>query len=1339
LTQQDGVLNDNCRLLIAPGASALSEFRKKALQQSLPSTVQDVQGFYVHLVQHSAPVSVDELLEKPEKCQLLEQFLKQSLPSDWQAFVVVPRPGTISPWSSKATDIALMCGLNQIQRIERGIVYLIQTSIMSTTMRKDVESHLHDRMTHVVLNHIPTEQQYFSHDTPRPLKFVDLIGAANGAGPGPREVLENANKEWGLALASDEMDYLVDAFLNQGSPRNPTDVELMMFAQVNSEHCRHKIFGASWDIDGTRYDRSLFSMIKNTFQLHPENILSAYSDNAAVLKGPEAYRFSFNNKTKTYEMNLEPIHTLIKVETHNHPTAVSPFPGAATGSGGEIRDEAAVGQGSRTKAGLTGFTVSNLCIPGFEQPWEKETPGQPAHIASALNIMIQAPLGGCAFNNEFGRPGIYGYFRTYLENVPLSENSSEWRGFHKPIMIAGGMGTVRPMHILKRKIPVGAHIIVLGGPSMLIGLGGGAASSMAQGQSSAELDFASVQRENPEMERRAQMVIDQCTALGDSNPIIAIHDVGAGGLSNALPELVHDAELGAIFDLRKVPCSDPSMSPMEIWCNESQERYVLAVEEKDLTLFESIVERERCPMGIVGVATAEQRLVLKDSLLNSTPIDLPMSVLFGKPPKMHRTDSTAKPLRLPFIAPKESLMECTKRVLQLPTVASKSFLITIGDRSVTGLVARDQMVGPWQTPVSDVAVILSSPESDQYSGQAMAMGEKSPLALISFSASAKMAVAESLTNLVAANVVDLKSVRLSANWMSAAAHPGEGAGIYEAVKSIGLELCPELGITIPVGKDSMSMKTKWTDDKGDHTVTAPMSVIISAFGPVEDARLGLTPQLQPPKKIGDSVLVLIDLAAGKQRLGGSCLAQVFNQLGNECPDVDSPAALKAFWKFMQQNRGLGKESLMYAYHDRSDGGLLTAVLEMCFAGRLGCELDLSSYIRDSDVLSALFNEELGAVIQVRSTDLPLILAKLEDEKLAAHVIGNVTESEKIIARCKNEVLLESTRAELQMLWAETSYQMQALRDNPACAATEFRSISDLGNPGIAAHLTFNPEENPVKDFLSASRPKVAILREQGVNSYQEMAYAFYRAGFESVDVHMSDILNGKITLEEFTGLACPGGFSYGDVLGAGSGWAKSVLLHSVALAQFKNFFARKDTFTIGICNGCQMLSQLAEANIIAGASQWPNFKRNLSEQFEARVAVLKVSENSSFWFKGMNGSRIPVAVAHGEGRAIFRSDSDLKYCQQNNLIALQYVQNNGSLAQPEHYPFNPNGSVHGIAGLTSTDGRVLILMPHPERVTRGVTNTWGSFLDGAGFGADSGWMRLFQNARLWVASQSTKQ
>jgi phosphoribosylformylglycinamidine synthase len=1319
-------------LSIVLGEDYLSEFRANSLKSTL--NVQELKTFYVYLTQHSSPILMDDLLGKRSRNELLNQFLNSDLPTDWHVFVVVPRPGTISPWSSKATDIALMCGYHQVQRIERGIVYLLR----SKKLQSDIKAKLHDRMTQTVLDRLPTEQEFFSIGQPRPLKFVDLISASKGNGPSPKKVLENANKEWGLALAEDEMDYLVDAFLNQAVPRNPTDVELMMFAQVNSEHCRHKIFGATWDIDGNRFDQSLFSMIKNTFKLFPENILSAYSDNAAVLKGPLAHRFFFDENTKSYVMNLEPIHTLIKVETHNHPTAVSPFPGAATGSGGEIRDEAAVGQGSRTKAGLTGFTVSNLCIPGFEQPWEKNTPGQPAHIASAFDIMINAPLGGCAFNNEFGRPAINGYFRTYLEHIPVNETEHEWRGFHKPIMIAGGMGTVRPMHILKKKIPPGAHIIVLGGPSMLIGLGGGAASSMAQGQSSADLDFASVQRENPEMERRAQMVIDQCTALGIDNPIVAIHDVGAGGISNALPELVHDADLGAIFDLRKVPCSDPSMSPMEIWCNESQERYVLAVEEKNLALFKSFVERERCPMGIVGIATAEKRLVLNDSLLGTTPIDLPMSVLFGKPPKMHRKDKTGKPHRIPFSVPTLSLMECTKRVLRLPTVASKMFLITIGDRSVTGLVARDQLVGPWQTPVSDVAVILSSPDADDYCGQAMAIGEKSPIALLSHGASAKMAVAESLTNLVAANVVNLNSVRLSANWMSAASHPGEGAGIYEAVKAIGLELCPELEITIPVGKDSMSMKTKWSTNNKEESVTAPMSVIITAFGPVNDARLTLTPQLQPSEKIGPSVLVLIDLAEGKQRLGGSCLAQVLNQLGKDAPDVEKPALIKSFWTFMQENRRLGENGLIKAYHDRSDGGLLTTVLEMCFAGRLGVELDLSSYVKDNSlILQSLFNEELGGVIQVKTTDLPTVLAKLEDCKLPAYMLGNVTESQSINISANGDLLFESTRSELQRLWSETSYQMQAFRDNPECALAEFQSLHNLNDPGIAAHLTFDPDENPIFKVVQSAtiRPRVAILREQGVNSHQELAYAFFQAGFDTVDVHMSDILGGKVSLDSFTGLACPGGFSYGDVLGAGTGWAKSILLHHTTLAQFRTFFSRTNTFSIGICNGCQMLSQLAEANLIPGAEEWPNFKRNKSEQFEARVAVLKVSdENESFWFKNMHGSRIPVAVAHGEGKSVFRQPQDLNACKNSKLVALQYLQNNGELADEQHYPFNPNGSVDGIAGLTSKDGRVLILMPHPERVVRDVSNTWKSFVDGPGVGVYSGWMRLFQNARLWVES-----
>ncbi|KAJ3322703.1 hypothetical protein HDV06_002754 [Boothiomyces sp. JEL0866] len=1324
-------------MFVLTGSSALSEFRASNLLAQLPG-VKAIQAYHLHLVQADSAVNLDSLLGEQSKNELLDSLLAGKQINGWQSFVSLPRPGTISPWSSKATDIANICGFSQVKRIERGTVYFVQTQDASDAAYNFISSKLHDRMTHQVFKTIPEESQFFTYGNPKPLKQVDLIGAVGKDGPTPRQVLVKANQDWGLALAEDEIDYLVDAFLNSSVSRNPTDVELMMFAQVNSEHCRHKIFGASWTIDGKQYDTSLFSMIRNTFKLHPENILSAYSDNAAVLNGPLSLRLSFNNHTKEYEFSKEEIHTLIKVETHNHPTAVSPFPGAATGSGGEIRDEAAVGQGSKTKAGLTGFTVSNLMIPGFIQPWEKTHPGKPEHISSAFDIMIQAPLGGCAFNNEFGRPGINGYFRTYLEKIPITDTNSEWRGYHKPIMIAGGMGAVRPMHILKRKITPGAHIIVLGGPAMLIGLGGGAASSMAHGQSSAELDFASVQRENPEMERRAQMVIDQCTNLGDANPIIAIHDVGAGGLSNALPELVHDAGLGAVFELRKVPCSDPSMSPMEIWCNESQERYVLAVADKDLELFKSFAERERCPYGIVGEATKEERLILKDSLLGTTPIDLPMSTLFGKAPKMHRIAQSVSPYRVEFkLEETISVMEATRRVLSLPTVASKSFLITIGDRSVTGLVARDQFVGPWQTPVADVSVILSSPEAAEYSGQAMAMGERSPLALLSHAASARMAVAESITNLVAASVPDLKSVRLSANWMSAAAHEGEGAGIYEAVKAIGMELCPALGLTIPVGKDSMSMKTKWNSDGTDTSVTAPMSVIITAYGPVDDARLTLTPTLQPVTKIGQSVLVFIDLAKGKKRLGGSCLAQVYNKLGKFNPDVEDAEILKNFWKLIQFGRKTTDENLLWAYHDRSDGGLLTTILEMCFAGHVGCDLDISSYLSSSehgDVISALFNEELGAVVQIKEKDLQNFknYAELSGLESSIHILGKVTTNQTISIKGRGSTLLQAERVDLQRIWAETSYQMQARRDNPDCALAEYNSLLNISDPGLKANLTFDPAADIVLlSGLTETRPKVAILREQGVNSFMELAYSFHRAGFTAVDVHMSDILAGKVSLETFVGLGCPGGFSYGDVLGAGTGWAKSILLSESARNEFSKFFKRKDTFTIGICNGCQMLSQLAEAGMIPGASSWPNFKRNLSEQFEARVALLEVDQSStSFWFKGMNGSKLPVAVAHGEGRAEFRNREDRESVVKNGLIGLCYIQNNGSLATSKDYPFNPNGSDLSISGLTSEDGRVLVLMPHPERVVRGVSNTWGTIHDG--LGDDSGWMRLFRNARVWV-------
>lgn len=1080
-------------------------------------------------------------------------------------------------------------------------------------------------------------------------------------------------------------------------------------------------------------------------------ILSAYHDNASVLQGPVADRLSFNPTSKQYESSSENIHTLIKVETHNHPTAVSPFPGAATGSGGEIRDEAAVGQGSKTKAGLTGFTTSNLLIPGFIQPWEKASnPGHPAHISSAFEIMIEAPLGGCAFNNEFGRPGLNGYFRTYLEKVDPA-SSSEWIGYHKPIMIAGGMGTVRPMHIAKQKITPGCKLIVLGGPSMLIGLGGGAASSMSQGSSSTLLDFASVQRENPEMERRAQVVIDQCTALGAQNPIIAVHDVGAGGLSNAFPELVHDSGLGAVFDLRSVPCSDPSMSPMEIWCNESQERYVLALAPQSVGLFTSFCKRERCPFAVVGEATEEEQLVLFDSLDQSKPIDLPMNVLFGKPPKMHRTDVTITVPRPIFNYDGLALSDALDRLLHLPAVASKGFLITIGDRSVTGLVARDQMVGPWQCPVADCGVILSSYNPDTYSGQAMAMGERPPLALLSPAASARMALLESLTNLAAAHVPQLQGVCVSANWMACASKEGEGAGMYQAAMALGMELCPELGVTIPVGKDSMSMKSQWKKETETKTVSSPLSVVITAFGNVEDARLCLTPRLLPDSIVGgESCLILLDLACGWQRLGASCIAQVYNQVGSVGADLVNVDVFKSFWKVIQDPESRSLEApLLWAYHDRSDGGLVSTVLEMCFAGHMGAEIDLSSYVhqqsggtgaKPKSAFSALFNEELGVVVQVKSSNLSKFYAVLERHnfpKEFSHVLGRVTAKQDIHFTLDGTSVLSGKRQDFERSWVETSYRMQTHRDDPVSAKAEYDSILDTADPGLQVSLTFDPTTNPCSSL--ASKPMVAILREQGVNSYMEMANAFIQAGFQAVDIHMTDLISGKVAnLEQFVGLACPGGFSYGDVLGAGTGWAKSILLNDKLSKMFKTFFERSNTFTIGICNGCQMLSQLGDAGLIPGATNWPNFLRNKSKKFEARVSLLKVTDqvsaSSNVFFKGMEGSLIPVAVAHGEGRATFRSADDRD--SSKSQVTLTYALNTGVVANDAAYPFNPNGSTDSIAGLTSQDGRVLIMMPHPERVVRGITNTWGSVHEGPAFVRDSAWMRLFRNARLWIDAVS---
>lgn len=1010
---------------------------------------------------------------------------------------------------------------------------------------------------------------------------------------------------------------------------------------------------------------------------------------------------------------------------------MSPYPGASTGSGGEIRDEGAVGQGSKPKAGLVGFTTSNLLIPGHVQPWETDF-GKPGHVASAFDIMMEAPLGGAGFNNEFGRPALTGYFRTFAEEVPVTKDTTEIRGYHKPIMIAGGVGSIRPAHIFKKKISPGAHLIVLGGPSMLIGLGGGAASSMASGQSSADLDFASVQRDNPEMERRAQQVIDFCTALGDANPIESIHDVGAGGLSNALPEIVHDSDLGAEIDLRNVPCDDSSMSPMEIWCNESQERYVVAVAPSKISVFQELCARERCPYAIVGKATSDQRLIVKDTLLNNVPIDLPMPVLFGKPPKMSRKTESLKPYRIPFDSSLKSylpnadnvLADAASRVLHLPSVASKSFLITIGDRSITALVARDQFVGPWQVPVADVAVTITSYGLDTITGEAMAMGERTPLALLSAAASARMAVGECLTNLAAANAQDISQVRMSANWMCAADHPGEGASLYEAVQAIGLDLCPKLGIAIPVGKDSMSMKMKWDGKE----VTAPLSLIITGFAPVINTHKTFTPQLQSN---ANTALVFIDLAHGKQRLGGSALAQVYKQIGHEAPDVEDATLLKNFFNAMQKVK---ETDIVLAYHDRSDGGLFATIAEMCFAGHVGASVDLSSIVKNDNVVAALYNEELGAVVQVDESRFQEFVDILSANDVASenvHKIGKVSahDDKDLIAFAVNgQCVYQAERIDLQRQWSETSYLMQAARDNADCAKQEYDNLLDAKDPGLSYQLTFDPSVD-VTAGLEARRPRVAILRDQGVNGQIEMAFAFHLAGFEAVDVHMTDIISGKVTLKDFVGLAACGGFSYGDVLGAGSGWAKSILLHPHARAEFAHFFnERNDTFALGVCNGCQFLSNLKE--LIPGAQTWPRFMRNQSEQFEARVCMVEIQQTNSIFFDGMAGSKFPIAVAHGEGRVQFKDANDHESFVSQGLTAAKYVDNYG---QPtERYPFNPNGSPDGITAIQTPNGRVLALMPHPERVVLKESNSW--YPADANWGQVGPWLRMFRNARKWIGN-----
>ncbi|MBL4783321.1 MAG: phosphoribosylformylglycinamidine synthase [Porticoccaceae bacterium] len=1299
-------------MLTLRGAPALSPFRRQKLLAVLAAEQPAVKALcaeYIHLADVSRALTEDEQttlaallsygpsIEDEHRGGTTTTTLSNSLDC-----VVLPRPGTISPWSSKATDIAHNTGLESIKRLERGISYRLELSRKLNPEEQRALSHLlHDRMTECVFTELSEAEQLFSDHTAKPMALVDVLG-------GGREALVAANIALGLALADDEIDYLVENFIRLG--RNPVDVELMMFAQANSEHCRHKIFNASWTLDGAEQKNSLFGMIRNTNEVGGENVLSAYSDNAAVVAGSEGGRFFPDPASATYAYTQEDIHLLMKVETHNHPTAIAPFPGAGTGSGGEIRDEGAVGRGSKPKAGLSGFSVSNLRIPDFIQPWEDDY-GKPGRIVSGLDIMLEGPIGGAAFNNEFGRPNLCGYFRTFEQDV-----AGERRGYHKPIMIAGGYGNIRADHVDKPPFTPGHSLVVLGGPAMLIGLGGGAASSMATGSSSENLDFASVQRQNPEIERRCQEVIDRCWQLGDDNPLAFIHDVGAGGLSNALPELVKDGGCGGSFELRAVPNAEPGMSPLEIWCNEAQERYVLAIAPENLDVFAAICERERCPYAVVGESTEEQSLKVSDSKFNNLPVDLPMSVLFGKAPKMHREASKHDLELEPLALENVELNEAVERVLSHPTVASKSFLITIGDRSITGMVARDQLVGPWQVPVADCAVTTVS--YDSFAGEAMAMGERTPLALIDAAASGRMAVGEALTNIAASRIGQLSDIKLSANWMCAAGHKGEDEKLYRTVEAVGMDLCPALGITIPVGKDSMSMRTAWQQDGENRAVTSPLSLIITAFSPVLDVRKTLTPQLQ--NSVVETTLLYIDLGLGKYRLGGSVLAQVYAQTGDSCPDLDKPELFKGFFEALQ---ACLKANDLLAYHDRSDGGLLATLLEMSFAGHCGISVQLPE---TAEPLETLFAEELGAVIQVETARLDAVLQRFKAVGLGAYVhsIGTTNRSDRVEISNASSLLISHSRADLQQTWAQTSYRLQALRDNPDCAKEEFEQLARV-DPGLSVKLSYDLNEDVSAPYINSGvKPRIAVLREQGVNGQVEMAAAFDRAGFAAVDVHMSDIIAGRADLGDFKGMVACGGFSYGDVLGAGEGWAKTILYNPALRDMFTGFFQRDDSFSLGVCNGCQMLSNLKA--LIPGAELWPHFVRNTSEQFEARVALVKVESSPSIFLQGMAGSHMPVAIAHGEGRAEFKDAAAFEALNTSGLTALRYVDNELNVTQC--YPANPNGSPAGISGVTTDDGRVTLMMPHPERVFRAVTNSWYP----GDWDEDGAWMRLFRNARVFV-------
>lgn len=1290
-------------VLELPGQSALSAFRLDKLLarlQQINVRISGLRARFTYFVQvNEAPLQ--EQREHLEALLIADDGV-EDFPDTAQLIYTGPRPGTISPWSSKATDIAHACRLSWVTRIERGVCYALACDgrLTSAELSRLGESLL-DRMTECQFASGREAGVLFEQHPPAPLATIPLLEDGTGA-------LLRADRELGLALSDDEIDYLAENY--RQLDRDPTDAELMMFAQVNSEHCRHKIFHADWIIDGEPQNEKLFDMIKSTTKASPEGVISAYSDNAAVMAGWDSKRLSPEPGDRQFRYRDEPIHILMKVETHNHPTAISPFAGAATGSGGEIRDEGATGLGAKPKAGLTGFTVSHLRIPEFAQPWEKPF-GHPDRMATPLQIMLDGPIGGAAFNNEFGRPNLLGYFRTYESHVPGLPDR-EIRGYHKPIMIAGGVGNVREEHALKIDVPVGASIMVLGGPAMLIGLGGGAASSLGSGTSSEDLDYASVQRGNPEMERRAQEVIDQCAAMGIDNPILLIHDIGAGGLSNAVPEAVEHSRHGAQVELREVPNAEPGMSPMSIWCNEAQERYIVLADPGRVAEIESICARERCPFAVIGKLTANRQLIVTDREFANRVVDMPMEMLFGKPPKMIRDvvriESPNTDINLDGIELEEAIF----RVLRFPAVADKSFLIHIGDRTVGGLSVRDQLIGPWQVAVSDVAITASGFESQ--TGEAMAMGERTPLAALNAPASGRIAVGEAVTNIAAADIKGIEQIKLSANWMAAAGHPGEDARLFDTVKAVSAELCRELGIAIPVGKDSLSMRTRWTDEDGEYLVVAPVSLIVTAFAPVRDIRRHLTPQLRSVNE--RSHLLLLDIGEGSNRLGGSCLAQAFERHGGTTPDLDFPQRLKSFFNAIQ---ALSEQGLILAYHDRADGGLLATVAEMMFAGRLGVSLALPG--SGHDMLALLFSEELGGVIQVASSKLAEVHAVLEENGAGWVDIGTVEPDDQLSIVNDDELVLRLDRTRMQRAWSETGYRLQSLRDNPETAREEFDRILDTEDPGLNVKLTFDPAADIAAPFVGGLRPRVAILREQGVNSQMEMAAAFMRAGFATVDVHMNDLIGGEDSLQNYQGIAACGGFSFGDVLGAGGGWAKSILYQSVLRDEFAAFFDRDDTFALGICNGCQMLSHLRE--LIPGADDWPAFRRNKSEQFEARLSLVEVADSPSIFLAGMAGSQLPIATSHGEGQAIF-ADSD---AQSRAQVALRYVDNYGATAKA--YPANPNGSVEGICGLASVDGRFTIMMPHPERVVRTTQNSWHP----GNWGDDGPWMRIFRNARVAIS------